>query len=296
MSFSKVIIDKAALDLSLPISIGLVTGLKKLSDKKAALFVEGYEGIDESLKRIIELESISINQEETEAPKRTYTLQPDTSKIVLKETNKEFASFGDAADYIIRKQRSSTQRRATKETDITVSVELDGEGSSDITTGIGFFDHMLEQIAKHANLNMTVKVKGDLHIDEHHTIEDTGITLGLALREALGDKKGIQRYGFFLPMDESIVRCAIDLSGRGYLLVEANFKREYVGDFPTEMAEEFFRAIAYGMKASVYIKVKGKNDHHKIEGMFKAFAKSLNEACRMDERVGDRLPTTKGAL
>lgn len=298
MPLSKVIIGASVLDLSLPSSAGLISGLKKLSDKNAALYADKYEETNEALKRIIELEDIKINLNGAGDSPLTYTIlkQAGQNSLIIPEDKKEFQSFNEAADYIIRKQRSAFKRRTTKETDITVSVELDGEGSSNIKTGIGFFDHMLEQIAKHANINLEIKCAGDLHVDEHHTIEDTGIALGQALREALGDKKGIQRYGFLLPMDESIARCAIDLSGRGYLLVKCKFKREYVGDFPAEMAEEFFRAVASGMKTSIYLKVKGKNDHHKIEGMFKAFAKSLNEACRMDERAGNRLPTTKGTL
>jgi imidazoleglycerol-phosphate dehydratase/histidinol-phosphatase len=298
MPFSKVIIDKEVLDLNSPASVGLVSGLKKLSDKQAILCVNNYDDVDEALRRIIDLENIKVNQNSAETPASNYIIRRNIKQntLVILDDKKEFTAFSEAADHIIRKQRSAVRQRTTKETDITVSVELDGEGSSNIITGIGFFDHMLEQIAKHANINLDVKCKGDLHVDEHHTIEDTGITLGEALREALGDKKGIQRYGYFLPMDEAITRCAIDLSGRGYLLVKAKFKRTYVGDFPTEMAEEFFRGVASGMKTSIYLKVKGKNDHHKIEGMFKAFAKSLNEACRMDERVGNRLPTTKGTL
>ena len=139
-------------------------------------------------------------------------------------------------------------------------------------------------------------VKGDLHIDEHHTVEDVGITMGHALSEALGDKLGIKRYGYFLPMDETIARCAIDLSGRSYLNFKCKFERESVGEFPTELTEEFFRGISAGLKANIFIRAKGKNDHHKIEAIFKSFAKSLNEACRIDERNEGMLPSTKGVL
>lgn len=194
------------------------------------------------------------------------------------------------------KPRKSFVKYKTKETDISVKLNLDGSGKSKIETGIGFFNHMLDQIARHANIDLTIIAKGDLHIDEHHTVEDTGIALGQAIREALGDKKGIQRYGFFIPMDESVAICTIDLGGRSYLNFNCKFNRDNVGDFPTELTKEFFRALADSMKANIYIKVKGENDHHKIESIFKAFAKSLNEAARFDERNNNRIPSTKGIL
>ncbi len=194
------------------------------------------------------------------------------------------------------KKRIVTINRYTKETKISVTLNLDGSGKSKIKTGIGFFDHMLEQIARHANLDLKILVKGDLQVDEHHTIEDTGIALGEAIRQALGDRKGIQRYGFFIPMDDSVAICTIDLGGRSYLNFNCKFKREKVGEFPTELTKEFFKALSDSMKANIYIKVKGENDHHKIESIFKAFAKSLNEAARLDERNNNRIPSTKGIL
>lgn len=194
------------------------------------------------------------------------------------------------------KARKSFVRYTTRETDISVRLNLDGNGKSKIETGIGFFNHMLDQIARHANVDLTIVANGDLHIDEHHTVEDIGIALGQAIREALGDKKGIQRYGFFIPMDESVAICTIDLGGRSYLNFNCKFNRDKVGDFPTELTKEFFRALADSMKANVYIKAKGENDHHKIESIFKAFAKSLNEAARFDERNNNRIPSTKGIL
>ncbi len=193
-------------------------------------------------------------------------------------------------------KRTAEVLRETKETKINISVNLDGSGNSNLNTGIGFFDHMLEQIAKHANLDLDVIVKGDLHVDEHHTVEDVGISLGEALLKALGNKMGIQRYGFYIPMDESIALCVIDLGGRFHLNFKAKFKRNNVGEFPTELTEEFFRGLAGGLKANLYIKVKGKNDHHKIEAIFKAFAKAFNEACRLDERNNGRIPSTKGII
>lgn len=194
------------------------------------------------------------------------------------------------------KARTAVVFRNTRETKISVKLNLDGTGKSKIKTGVGFFDHMLEQFARHANLDIQISVKGDLNVDEHHTVEDTGIALGEAIRIALGDKKGIQRYGFFIPMDDSVAICTIDLGGRSYLNFNCKFKREKVGDFPTELTKEFFRALADSMKANIYLKAKGENDHHKIESMFKAFAKSLNEAARFDERNNNRIPSTKGIL
>ncbi len=196
----------------------------------------------------------------------------------------------------ITTKRTAETVRETKETKIKISVNIDGTGEPNINTGIGFFDHMLEQIVKHANIDLDIKVNGDLHVDEHHTVEDVGITLGEVLLKALGDKKGIQRYGFYVPMDESIALCVIDLGGSFHLNFKAKFKRNNVGEFPTELTEEFFRGLASGLKANIYIKVKGKNDHHKIEAIFKAFAKALNEACRLDERNNGRIPSTKGIL
>lgn len=193
-------------------------------------------------------------------------------------------------------KRKAKAVRETKETKINIAINIDGSGKSNLQTGLGFFDHMLEQIAKHANIDLDVKVNGDLHVDEHHTVEDVGITLGEVLLKALGEKKGIQRYGFYVPMDESIALCVVDLGGRFYLNFKAKFKRNNVGEFPTELTEEFFRGLASGLKANIYIKVKGKNDHHKIEAIFKAFAKALNEACRLDERNNGRIPSTKGII
>lgn len=202
----------------------------------------------------------------------------------------------DIVTRLLRKRRSAKVERKTKETDIKIAIDIDGEGKSKIKTGIGFFDHMLDQIARHSNINLKVDVKGDLDVDEHHTVEDTGIALGEAIKQALGDKKGIKRFGYFLPMDDSIAKCAIDLSGRSYLNFKCKFERERVGQFPTELTEEFFRGVALGMTANIYLEAKGKNDHHKIESMFKAFAKSLNEAFRIDERAKGQLPSTKGKL
>ena len=196
----------------------------------------------------------------------------------------------------LAKKRTSVVNRKTNETEIKINLNLDGSGKASIKTGIGFFDHMLEQISRHANIDLNIKVKGDLKVDEHHTVEDTGLALGQAIREALGDKKGIQRYGFFIPMDEAVAICTIDLGGRSYLNFSCKFNREKVGEFPTELTKEFFRALSVSVQANIFIKAKGENDHHKIESMFKVFAKSLNEAARFDERNNNRIPSTKGIL
>mgnify|MGYP002738010599 CR=1 FL=1 len=187
--------------------------------------------------------------------------------------------------------------RNTKETQIEVSINLDGSGKSEINTGIGFFDHMLKSFARHGLFNLDVKVKGDIEVDCHHTIEDTGIVLGEAIKKALGDKKSIRRYGSsLLPMDETLVMCAIDLSGRPYLVFDGTFNTDRVGYFDTEMVKEFFYAISYSAGMNLHIKeMYGENAHHIIEAMFKAFARALDEATRIDRRVTG-LPTTKGAL
>ncbi len=194
-------------------------------------------------------------------------------------------------------QRTAKTVRRTKETDITASLLLDGSGTGDISTGIGFFDHMLEGFARHGFFDLTLQVKGDLHVDGHHTVEDTGIVLGTAIREALGDKRGIRRYGScLLPMDETLVRCAIDLSGRPYLCFSADFTADRVGDMDTELFREFFYAVSYSAGMNLHLKVlEPGNNHHMAEAMFKAFARALDEASAPDLRVTDVL-STKGRL
>lgn len=193
--------------------------------------------------------------------------------------------------------RNAEITRKTKETDIFVNLNLDGTGKSEINTGIGFFDHMLEGFSKHGFFDLTCKVTGDLNVDGHHTIEDTGIVLGQAIKAAIADKKGIKRYGYFiLPMDESLVLCAIDLCGRPFLQFDCNFTADKVGDMETEMAREFFYAISYSAGMNLHIKMLTPgNNHHMMEAMFKAFGKALDMACGYDERVTDVL-STKGSL
>lgn len=194
-------------------------------------------------------------------------------------------------------KRESTITRKTKETDICINLNIDGKGDYEIATGIGFFDHMLSGFSKHGFFDLKLTCKGDLEVDGHHTIEDVGIALGQAIKEAVGDKKGIKRYGYFiLPMDEALCLCAVDLSGRPYLVYDAEFTAEKTGDFETEMAREFFYAVSYAAGMNLHIKMlSGSNNHHILEAMFKAFGKALDMAVSMDERVTDVL-STKGSL
>ncbi len=192
--------------------------------------------------------------------------------------------------------RSATIKRTTKETDISIELNLDGTGKTAINTGIAFFDHMLDQLGKHSFSDLTITVKGDLHIDEHHTIEDTAIALGEAYLKAIGDKKGIERYGWLLPMDDCLAQVAIDFSGRPWMVWEAEFKREKIGEMPTEMFYHFFKSFSDAAKCNLNIKAEGTNEHHKIEAIFKGLAKAIKMAVRVDEANAQVLPSTKGML
>lgn len=201
--------------------------------------------------------------------------------------------WDDVSAFLFAGERTAIVARKTHETDIYVEVNLDGNGQTDISTGLGFFDHMLDQIGKHSGINLTVHTKGDLEVDEHHTIEDTGIALGEALLKALGDKRGIERYGFCLPMDDCLCSVALDFGGRPWIVWDAEFKRERVGDMPTEMFLHFFKSVSDASKMNLNIKAEGENEHHKIEGIFKAFARSIKMAIKRDVYKFD-LPSTKG--
>lgn len=194
--------------------------------------------------------------------------------------------------------RSASVTRKTKETDIAVSVAIDGTGTYDVSTGIGFFDHMLEQLSRHSLIDITVRAKGDLHIDQHHTVEDVGIALGLALKKAIGDLKGIGRYAdVHLPMDETLTRAAIDVSGRPFLVFQIPFSRDKIGEFDTELFEEFFRAFAFNAGLTLHITtLYGVNNHHMIESAFKAVARALRSALTVDPRQAGTVPSTKGSL
>ena len=193
-------------------------------------------------------------------------------------------------------ERKATVERKTKETDIFIELNLDGAGRSEINTGLGFFDHMLEQISKHSQCDLVIKVDGDLKVDEHHTIEDTALALGEVFLKALGNKKGISRYGFLLPMDEALAQVAIDFGGRPWIVWDVEFKREKVGDVPTEMFFHFFKSFSDSAKCNLNIKAEGKNEHHIIEAVFKAFAKAIKMALQRNEEEMGSVPSTKGTL
>jgi imidazoleglycerol-phosphate dehydratase/histidinol-phosphatase len=198
-------------------------------------------------------------------------------------------------EFLRLKERTAKVERDTSETQISIELDLDGEGKADISTGIAFFDHMLDQIAKHSGVNLNIKVNGDLEVDEHHTIEDTAIALGETFKKALGDKLGIDRYGFCLPMDDCLAQVAIDFGGRSWLVWEADFKREMIGGMPTEMFMHFFKSFSDGAACNLNIKAEGQNEHHKIEGIFKALARAIRMAVRRDIN-NMQLPSTKGKL
>ena len=205
----------------------------------------------------------------------------------------EGESWASIQARLTQRDRYALVNRNTKETQIKVEVWLDREGGSKINTGVGFFDHMLDQIAVHGGFRMNIDVKGDLYIDDHHTVEDTGLALGEALLRALGDKRGIGRFGFVLPMDECLARCALDISGRPHLEYKAEFSYQRVGDLSTEMVEHFFRSLSYAMMSTLHLKTKGRNDHHRLESLFKAFGRTLRQAIRVE---GNTLPSSKGVL
>ena len=204
-------------------------------------------------------------------------------------------SWRDIYDLLKLPQRKVLHQRKTNETDISVLLNLDGSGDSRINTGLGFFDHMLEQIARHGKIDLQISCKGDLHIDEHHTIEDTALAFGEAFLQALGSKLGIERYGFCLPMDDCLAQVALDFGGRSWLVWETEFMREKIGEMPTEMFFHFFKSFSDAAKCNLNIKAEGKNEHHKIESIFKAFAKSLQQAAKRDAN-NMQLPSTKGML
>ncbi len=199
------------------------------------------------------------------------------------------------AEFLFAGERRATIRRTTKETDILVEVDLDGSGQCNIATGLGFFDHMLEQIGKHGGMDLTIRVDGDLHVDEHHTIEDTALALGECLYQALGSKRGIERYGYSLPMDDCLCQVCLDFSGRPWLVWDADFHREKIGEMPTEMFLHFFKSLSDAAKMNLNIKAEGQNEHHKIEGIFKALARALKMAVKRDIYHYE-LPSSKGVL
>lgn len=226
---------------------------------------------------------------------------PEIGAEMLKEENlEEYCAFitddwDKISEYLFAGERTALVKRITSETDIIVELNLDGSGQSDIHTGLGFFDHMLDQIARHSGMNLYIRTKGDLEVDEHHTIEDTAIALGEALYMALGNKRGIERYGFSLPMDDCLCTVTLDFGGRSWLVWDASFRREKIGDMPTEMFLHFFKSLSDAAKMNLNIQAIGENEHHKIEGIFKALARAIKMAVRRDI-YHYQLPTSKGIL
>jgi imidazoleglycerol-phosphate dehydratase/histidinol-phosphatase len=219
----------------------------------------------------------------------------DKAKGYENDISKIVSNWEEIYNFLKLPERKVNHIRKTKETDISIELNLDGTGQSNISTGLSFFDHMLEQIAKHGNIDLNINAEGDLHIDEHHTIEDTAITLGEAFLKALGDKRGIERYGFTLPMDDCLAQVALDFGGRNWIVWEAEFNREKIGDMPTELFYHFFKSFSDAVKCNLNIKVEGQNEHHKIESIFKAFAKAIKQATKRDAN-NMTLPSTKGIL
>ncbi len=279
VTFREILIDKSFPHENLPTrkpGTAMLTHYIKGNFDLENSFVIGDRSTDVQLADNLECKSILISK--TSHPEATlYTTDWDEIYRFLKA-----------------EPRKGKVSRATSETDIFVEVNLDGTGKSDIHTGLGFFDHMLEQISRHGNIDVTVRATGDLHIDEHHTIEDVGIALGSCFLQALGQKKGIRRYGFTLPMDDCLAQVAIDFGGRPWLVWDVDFKREKIGDMPTEMVMHFFKSFSDNAKCNLNIKAEGENEHHKVEAIFKAFAKAIEMAKERGENKG--IPSTKGVI
>ena len=254
-------------------------------------FVIGDRLTDMELAKNLGAKGIFINDNTNLGTSEISLDEEVLQQYIALETN----DWKEIYEFLKLKQRVSEIHRKTNETDISIKLNLDGSGKSKIDTGIAFFDHMLDQLARHGQMDLEITVKGDLEVDEHHTIEDTAITLGEAFSQALGDKLGMERYGFCLPMDDCLAQVAIDFGGRNWLVWDADFKREMIGKMPTEMFQHFFKSFTDGAKANLNIKAEGTNEHHKIEAIFKAFAKAIKMALKRDaEKM--ILPSTKGLL
>ncbi len=254
-------------------------------------FVIGDRLTDMELSKNLGAKGIFINDNINLGTTEISTKAEELQKSIALETN----DWQRIYEFLKLKKRFAEIQRKTNETDVSIKLNLDGTGKSGINTGISFFDHMLDQLARHGQMDIEVTVKGDLEVDEHHTIEDTAIALGEVFNQALGDKLGMERYGFCLPMDDCLAQVAIDFGGRNWLIWEADFKREMIGEMPTEMFYHFFKSFTDGAKANLNIKAEGTNEHHKIEAIFKAFAKAIKMAIKRDaEKM--ILPSTKGRL
>lgn len=258
----------------------------------AGSFVIGDRITDIQLAKNLNCKCLWLNSEASSNPVQVDGLAVSMANdtIVLKTTE-----WGAIYEYLKMPPRIVIHQRNTNETEITVTVNLDGTGKSNNKTGLPFFDHMLDQVAKHGSIDLAVECKGDLHIDEHHSIEDTGIALGEAIAKALSDKRGIERYGFLLPMDDCLAQVAIDFGGRSWIVWDAEFKREKIGEMPTEMFFHFFKSFSDAARCNLNIKAVGENEHHKIESIFKAFAKCIRMAVKRDVN-NNALPSTKGIL
>ncbi|HBK82387.1 MAG TPA: bifunctional histidinol-phosphatase/imidazoleglycerol-phosphate dehydratase [Flavobacterium sp.] len=254
-------------------------------------FVIGDRLTDVELAKNLGSKAIFINDNTHLGVQEITTKQEDLQSFIALETN----DWEKIYEFLKFENRTASLQRKTNETDISITLNLDGTGKSNIHTGLAFFDHMLDQIARHGQMDLEILVKGDLEVDEHHTIEDTAIALGEVFAKALGTKLGIERYGFCLPMDDCLAQVSLDFGGRNWLIWEAEFKRELIGKMPTEMFYHFFKSFSDGAKANINIKAEGTNEHHKIEAIFKAFAKAIKAAVKRDvEKM--ILPSTKGML
>ena len=288
VTFDKIFIDKSFPEDNLPTrkpGIAMLTEYFTDEYDLAGSFVIGDRATDVELAKNIGCKAIFISDDAEILNEKNLT-----EFCALQTTN-----WNSITEFLFAGERTATVKRTTKETDILIELNLDGSGKCSIDTGLKFFDHMLEQIGKHSGSDLKINVKGDLEVDEHHTIEDTAIALGEAFGKALGNKRGIERYGFYLPMDDCLCSVALDFGGRAWLVYDVEFKREYVGDLPTEMILHFFKSFSDAAKMNLNIKAEGENEHHKIEGIFKALAKSIKMAVKRDIYQFE-LPSTKGVL
>jgi len=288
ITFDKILIDKSFPEDKLPTrkpGIGMLNEYFSEGYDLAGSFVIGDRITDVQLAKNLGCKAIFISSD-TEILKEKGL----TEFCALQTT-----SWDAITEFLFAGERTATVKRTTKETDIFIELNLDGSGKCSIDTGLKFFDHMLEQIGKHSGSDLTIRVNGDLEVDEHHTIEDTAIALGEAFGKALGNKRGIERYGFYLPMDDCLCSVALDFGGRAWLVFDAEFKREYIGDLPTEMIYHFFKSFSDAARMNLNIKAEGDNEHHKLEGIFKALAKSIKMAVKRDIYQFE-LPSTKGMI
>ena len=292
--FSEVVIDRTFAKDNAPTRKPQTGLLTKYFGKEYDLqhsFVIGDRLNDVLLAKNLSAKAIFLRQNDSLGAGEGLAKAETLTDIIALETR----NWEDIYTFLRAGARKVSHQRKTNETDITINLDLDGTGKANIKTGLSFFDHMLDQIARHGSMGLDILAKGDLHIDEHHTIEDTGIALGEAFAQALGNKLGIERYGFCLPMDDCLAQVAIDFGGRNWIVWEADFKREKVGDMPTEMFFHFFKSFSDAAKCNLNVKAEGDNEHHKIEAIFKAFAKAIKMAIKRDaEKLV--LPSTKGVL